>query len=239
MFASTKEKPSTITMPDGVLVQVRGLRKEYETIDQTVVAADGIDVDFSQGVSTAVTGPSGSGKSTLLHLIGALDSPDEGSIVVGGTDVTTLTGKALATYRRSVGFIFQRFHLIPTLTVLDNVIVPVIGGGGDKKKARARAKELLDYVGLGGRENTLATRLSGGQQQRVAIVRSLINEPTVIIADEPTGNLDSETSSEIEKLLLGLPGDQGTTVLVATHDPDFAKRCDVHVQVKDGRVETP
>ena len=221
--------------PAGPLIQLRGLTKSYVTLDATIIAADGVDLDIAAGTITALTGPSGSGKSTLLHLIGALDRPDAGTITVHGSVVTSLSGKELAQYRRTVGFVFQRFNLLPTLTVLDNVIVPVLPFkmGFDPKE---RATELLTAVGLGGRENTLATRLSGGQQQRVAIARALINRPRIVLADEPTGNLDTTTGEEIMRLLFDLRERWDTTLLIATHDPDLAKRCDEIIHVRDGKV---
>lgn len=221
--------------PAGPLIQLRGLTKSYVTLDATIIAADGVDLDIAAGTITALTGPSGSGKSTLLHLIGALDRPDAGTITVHGSVVTSLSGKELAQYRRTVGFVFQRFNLLPTLTVLDNVIVPVLPfkTGFDPKE---RATELLTAVGLGGRENTLATRLSGGQQQRVAIARALINRPRIVLADEPTGNLDTTTGEEIMRLLFDLRERWDTTLLIATHDPDLAKRCDEIIHVRDGKV---
>lgn len=217
------------------LIQVRGLVKTFHTLDTEVKAADGIDLDIAPGTITALVGPSGSGKSTLLHLIGALDKPDVGTIAVDGDVITAMKDKQLATYRRSIGFVFQQFNLLPTLTVLDNVIAPVL----PYKSAynpRARARTLLDAVGLGGRENTLATRLSGGQQQRVAIARALINQPTLLLADEPTGNLDSMTGEEIVRLLFELRETHQTTLVIATHDDDLAKRCDETIRIRDGRI---
>jgi ABC-type lipoprotein export system ATPase subunit len=226
-------------MPDtSALIRIRGLDKRYPTLDATITAADGIDLDIAAGTTTAITGPSGSGKSTLLHLIGALDRPDKGAITVDGVEITTLNGKALADYRRTVGFIFQRFNLLPTLTVLDNVIAPVLPFKVNYDR-RERARELLDTVGLAGRENTLGTRLSGGQQQRVAIARALMNWPRLVLADEPTGNLDTTTGEEITQLLLGLRDRYDATVLIATHDLDLAKRCDNVIHIRDGRVTNP
>lgn len=222
---------------DDAAVRVTGLEKRFETLDATIVAADGIDLQIQAGTVTALTGPSGSGKSTLLHLIGALDRPDAGTITVAGQDITTLTGRRLADYRRSIGFVFQRFNLLPTLTVLDNVTVPLIPARRKSYDPKERAQELLAAVGLAGREHTLATRLSGGQQQRVAIARALICQPTLLLADEPTGNLDSVTGAEIIDLLLGLRDRHGTTVLLATHDTQLAAQCDHSFHLKDGRLE--
>ncbi len=220
-----------------VAVSIRDLRKSFVTLDTTVVAADGITLQIPAGSVTALTGPSGSGKSTLLHMIGALEQPDTGSITVLGTTITDLANKDLAAYRRRVGFVFQRFNLLPTLTVLDNVLAPVLPfrPGPD---VRNRARDLLAAVGLEGRDNTLATRMSGGQQQRVAIARALIGQPALVLADEPTGNLDTTTGNEVVQLLLGLREQQDTTLIIATHDPDLAHQCDRAIHLRDGALET-
>ena len=177
-------------------IVLSGVCKAYPTLDTTVVAADHVSLEILGGTSTALTGPSGSGKSTLLHLVAALDSADAGSITVGGRVITELSRKQLPDYRRTVGIVFQRFNLLPSLTVLDNVMAPLMPRKAGFDVAE-RARHLLGAVGLDGRENTLATRLSGGQQQRVAIARALINDPQLILADEPTGNLDSVVGAEI------------------------------------------
>ncbi|KHD75324.1 ABC transporter [Actinoplanes utahensis] len=188
---------------------------------------------MERGTSVALTGPSGSGKSTLLHLIGAIERLDAGSIVVGGREIGGLSGKELAAYRRTVGFVFQRFHLLPALTALDNVIAPVLPFRTAFDK-RQRALELLDLVGLKDRAGALPSQLSGGQQQRVAIARALVNDPPLLLADEPTGNLDSRTGESIVDLLLSLRDDRGATVVVATHDPGLAERCDGSLRLRDG-----
>ncbi len=220
---------------EGPLVRVRQLRKTFHTLDAEVNAADGIDLDIDAGTITALVGPSGSGKSTLLHLIGALDRPDAGTITVRGAGITTMKDKQRATYRRGVGFVFQQFNLLPTMTVLDNVIAPVLPYR-TPFDPHERARELLNAVGLAGRENTLATRLSGGQQQRVAIARALINRPALLLADEPTGNLDTTTGEETVRLLLDLRTTHRTTLVIATHDNDLAQHCDRIVRIRDGRI---
>lgn len=227
---------TTDTDSGDALIRVRGLTKRYATLDATITAADGIDLDIHAGTITALTGPSGSGKSTLLHLIGALDRADAGTIAVDGREITALSGNNLADYRRTVGFVFQRFNLLPTLTVIDNVMAPVLPfkTNYDPKE---RARELLAAVGLSGRGNSLATRLSGGQQQRVAIARALMNQPQLLLADEPTGNLDTTTGQEIIDLLTNLRHSHGTTLLIATHDPDLAKRCDHAIHLRDGKLD--
>jgi putative ABC transport system ATP-binding protein len=171
----------------------------------------------------------------LLHLVGALEAPDAGQIVVDGRDLTCCSRRELARYRGSIGFVFQRFHLLPALSVLDNVVAPVLPLKVSFDK-RARAAQLLAAVGLAGREQSLTTRLSGGQQQRVAIARALINEPSLILADEPTGNLDSATGREIVELLLKLRDERQVTIVMATHDPQVAAACDRVVVLRDGTI---
>ncbi|MDP3894268.1 ABC transporter ATP-binding protein [Nocardioides sp.] len=216
-------------------ITVRGLCKTFHTIDTEITAAADINLDIDRGSITALTGPSGSGKSTLLHLIGALDTPDAGTITVDGTTITDLPAKRLPDYRRRIGFVFQRFHLLPTLSVLDNVTVPLLPHGL-KTEDTDRARALLRTVGLQGRENQPATKLSGGQQQRVAIARALIGKPSIVLADEPTGNLDTHTSEEIIRLLFTLRDDYDTTLVIATHDIDIAKRCDHTIHLRDGHL---
>ena len=217
-------------------VLVRNLHKSFVTIDTTVIAADGINLDIAAGSVAALTGPSGSGKSTLLHMIGALERPDSGTITVLGQTITGLGSKDAAAYRRRVGFVFQRFNLLPTLTVLDNVLAPVLPFHPGPE-VRDRARELLAAVGLEGRDNTPATRMSGGQQQRVAIARALIAKPALVLADEPTGNLDTTTGNEIVELLLALRDQHDTTLIIATHDPDLAERCDTAIHLRDGQLQ--
>jgi putative ABC transport system ATP-binding protein len=216
------------------LVRTEGVGKRYEIAGGSVITAlQDVNLSVPKGAVTAVTGPSGSGKSTLLHVIGAMDVPDEGRIVVGGTEVTGLSPKKKTEYRRRIGFVFQRFHLLSALTAADNVAAPLFPYKIDFD-LRQRAEELLASVGLEGRGDSLPSRLSGGEQQRVAIARALINEPILLLADEPTGNLDSKTSDEIMDLLLRLREEHEATILVATHDPLIASRCDAVVRIRDG-----
>ncbi|MDQ3821883.1 MAG: ABC transporter ATP-binding protein [Actinomycetota bacterium] len=198
-------------------------------------ALDDISLAIPPGAVVGVTGPSGSGKSTLLHVVGGMDVPDTGTIVVGDWVVTGLKRQRQPAYRRTIGFVFQRFHLLPALTALDNVAAPLLPYRVRFDKF-ARAAELLAAVGLAGREDSLPSRLSGGEQQRVAIARALINDPVLLIADEPTGNLDSQTGAEIMQLLLDLRERHGMTVMVATHNPVLASRCDRVVRLLDGRL---
>jgi putative ABC transport system ATP-binding protein len=183
----------------------------------------------------ALWGPSGSGKSTLLQLVGGLDRPDAGEIRSSGRALRELSGRELAAYRRRVGFVFQRYNLLPALTVIDNVMAPVLPYRVDFDK-QARARELLSIVGLAARADSLPSRLSGGQQQRVAIARALINRPPLVLADEPTGNLDTHTGSGILDLLLQLRERWAVTIVIATHDPSVAMRCDRIVGLSDGRM---
>lgn len=220
----------------GFRVRVQDLTKRYRTgAEQIVNAVDEVSLSLEPGSLTGITGPSGSGKSTLLHLIGAMDTPDSGTIHVGDYEVTRLTRDEQVGYRRMIGFVFQRFHLLPALTVLDNVAAPVLPRR-QNFDVEARARELLTAVGLEGREQSVPSRLSGGQQQRVAIARALISEPGLLLADEPTGNLDSQTGTEIIELLLALRERTGTTIMLATHDPVIASRCDQIVRLRDGRI---
>lgn len=218
------------------LIRINGVSKRYQLAGGGVVTAlENVTLAVKRGSVTAITGPSGSGKSTLLHVIGAMDVPDEGRIVVGDVDVTGLSPKDKTLYRRRIGFVFQRFHLLAALSAADNVAAPLFPYRADFDPS-ARAQELLTAVGLGGRGESLPSRLSGGEQQRVAIARALINEPILVLADEPTGNLDSRTSDEIMDLLLQLRDQRGTTIVVATHDPLIASRCESIVRLRDGRI---
>jgi putative ABC transport system ATP-binding protein len=216
-------------------VQIEGLTKRYTTGGAELVALDAIDLTVASGAFVAIVGPSGSGKSTLLHLLGAMDEADAGTIRVDEQEVSRLSSSAQVGYRRRIGFVFQRFHLLPALTVVDNVAAPLLPYRTDFDKLD-RARKLLDAVGLAGRENALPSELSGGQQQRVAIARALMNNPVLLLADEPTGNLDSQTGSEIIDLLLDLRERHAMTMLVATHDQVIASRCDRIVRLLDGRI---
>jgi len=203
--------------------------------DRGIAALDDVSLVVARGSVVALAGPSGSGKSTLLHVIGALEHADAGRVVVDGRDVGTLRGRRLAEHRRRIGFVFQRFNLLPALTALDNVIAPVVPYRTTYDKT-ARAVDLLADVGLAGRERSMPAKLSGGQQQRVAIARALMSHPGLVLADEPTGNLDSRTGREIIDLLIGLREDHGVTVVIATHDPAIAARSDRVVRLRDGRI---
>ena len=209
-------------------VRLRGVSRRYPGL----TALDSIDLEIADGESVALMGPSGAGKSTILHLIGGMDAPDSGTIEVDGR---TLDRRHLDDHRRRIGFVFQRYHLLPALTLVDNVMVPVLPRKVDFDR-RARAHELLQAVGLDHRAEALPSELSGGQQQRVAIARALINHPHLLLADEPTGNLDSNTGREILDLLLRLRAEFSMTLIVATHDVEVAAACDRIVRVEDGRI---
>ncbi|GAA3759194.1 ABC transporter ATP-binding protein [Micromonospora maritima] len=219
----------------GSTVRIAGLVRQFRSGTERLTAVDDVSLEIAAGSVVALTGPSGSGKSTLLHLIGAIEQADRGTVTVDDVDVTALRRAALARYRQRVGFVFQRYHLLPALTVLDNVIAPVLPRRGRADHA-ARARDLLDAVGLAGRERALPAELSGGQQQRVAIARALMGEPRLLLADEPTGNLDSTTGAQILDLLLDLRDRHGMTILLATHEPAIAARCDRLIRLGDGRV---
>jgi putative ABC transport system ATP-binding protein len=229
---TSSEAPANAPQP---LLCVKDLRKSFPLLGAPLVAVNDVSLSVAAGTAVALTGPSGSGKSTLLHLIGAIERSDGGIIEVSGQRVTGLSGRALAAYRRRIGFVFQRFHLLPALTALDNVMAPLIPFRTEFDKA-ARARELLALVGLADRTSALPSQLSGGQQQRVAIARALINQPVLLLADEPTGNLDSETGTAIVDLLLSLRDERGMTLIMATHDADIAARCDRVVHLRDGRL---
>ncbi|MFI6565210.1 ABC transporter ATP-binding protein [Streptomyces sp. NPDC050534] len=211
-----------------VSVALRGVSRRYPGL----IALDEVDLEVAAGEAVMLTGPSGAGKSTVLHVTGGMDRPDEGGVEIDGK---TLLPRDLDAHRRRIGFVFQRFHLLPALTVLDNVLAPVLPRRVDFDR-RERGMELLEAVGLDGRADALPSELSGGQQQRVAVARALINRPGLLLADEPTGNLDSVIGREIMDLLMSLRERYGMTMLVATHDPEVAANGDRVVRLQDGRI---
>jgi putative ABC transport system ATP-binding protein len=219
------------------MISLRRLTKTYETPAGAFTALRGVDLEIGRGELVAVAGKSGSGKSTLLHLIGGIDSPTEGSVTVGGTEVQGLRPNRLAAWRgRSVGFVFQFFQLLPTLTAAENVMLPMdFCRTVPARQRRGRALELLDRVGVAEQADKLPAALSGGQQQRVAIARALANDPPVVLADEPTGNLDSATAGAVLDLFRRMAS-AGTTVVVATHERDIARVADRTVELFDGRL---
>jgi ABC-type lipoprotein export system ATPase subunit len=218
------------------MLRARGLRKEYGREASLVRAVDGVDVDVPAGETLAVMGPSGCGKSTLLHLLGGLDRPSAGEIWLAGQRIDQMSERGIAALRRdAVGFVFQAFHLMDELTAVENIELPALLAGHSSRAARRRATELLDQVGLADRARHLPSRLSGGQRQRVAIARALANQPLILLADEPTGNLDTATGAAILSLLHDLH-DDGTTVVVITHDHDVAAALPRRVEIRDGRI---
>jgi putative ABC transport system ATP-binding protein len=219
------------------LFELRRVSRNYRRGDSVVRAVNGIDLTIGAGEFIALEGPSGSGKSTLLQLLGTLDRPDDGKVFFEGRPLHTLGDGALAELRLNVfGFVFQQFNLIQTLTALENVEAALAPHGLRGESLRVRAHNLLDEVGLAARETHLPVHLSGGEQQRVAIARALANEPRVILADEPTGNLDSKTGSDVVDLLAGLGERHGTTIVVATHDAALAARTPRRVAMRDGSI---
>lgn len=218
------------------LLRVRGLTKVYH-LGEELMALRGVDIDIQQGELTSIIGQSGSGKSTLLNILGCLDRPTAGDYWLAGNHINTMSADELAAIRNQIlGFVFQSFHLLPRLTALENVMLPL--GYDHLQKhpdARQAAAEALQRTGLGDRLNHRPTQLSGGQQQRVAIARALVNKPSLLMADEPTGNLDSHTAQEILALFKKL-NQQGTTVLIITHDPAIAASTRRKIEIKDGRI---
>jgi len=219
------------------MITMQRITKTYETPAGSFNALRNIDLEITNGEFVAIVGKSGSGKSTLLNMIGGIDRPSSGSLSVGGTDIQNLSHNERAAWRgRSIGFVFQFFQLLPTLTVAENVMLPMDFAGTMPRNARrARAEQLLDRVGVADQADKLPSALSGGQQQRVAIARALANDPPVILADEPTGNLDSETSAEIFRLFAQLAAD-GKTLLVVTHDAEAAASVSRTITIVDGCV---
>jgi lipoprotein-releasing system ATP-binding protein len=221
------------------LLAVEGVVREYGDVARTR-ALDGVDLTLGPGELTALMGPSGSGKSTLLHIIGLLDRPTAGRVVLGGTDTTSLDERGLTKLRaRMLGFIFQFHHLLPAFTALENVMLPGWGDlGSPSPEMRSAGEEILRAVGLGDRMHYRASHLSGGQQQRVAIARALARRPPLVLADEPTGNLDTVSSREVFAQMRRFNQAIGTTFLVVTHDPRIADGCDRVVELVDGRVRS-
>lgn len=219
------------------VIEARELTKVYKMGDVEVHALRGLSLDIAHGEVVAIMGPSGSGKSTLMNIIGCLDRPTSGEYMLDGEHVSQLSDDQLATIRnRKVGFVFQTFNLLPRATALTNVILPMRYAGVVRGR-RERARAALEVVGLGDRIHHRPSELSGGQQQRVAIARALINEPAIILADEPTGNLDSKSGDEIIEALLSLNRDRGTTLLIVTHDPEVAAYTQRIVRIRDGAIE--
>ena len=223
-------------MDNAAVIRVAGLGKSYETAAGLFPALKGVDLDVRPGEFIAIMGPSGSGKSTFMNLLGCLDTPTVGDYYLAGENVALMDKDALALLRnRTLGFVFQGFNLLPRMSLQDNVALPLVYAGVDRETRQAKARELLAKVGLGKYAESLPNRISGGQQQRVAIARALVNQPRLILADEPTGNLDSHTSEEIMRLFEEL-NSEGITIVLVTHEPDIAAHCKRQVRFLDGQI---
>lgn len=220
------------------VISTRNLSKTYDMGLTQVHALQNVDVEIFQNDFVALMGPSGSGKSTLMNLLGCLDSPTNGDYFLDGVNVSTMTDGELAEVRnKQIGFVFQTFNLLPRLTSLDNVALPLVYSGMSRIDREKRAQEVLDSVGLGDRVDHKPNELSGGQRQRVAIARALVNRPSIILADEPTGNLDTKTSIEIMSILEKIHA-LGNTVILVTHEPDIAEHAHRIIRMRDGRIES-
>ena len=220
------------------VIELRNLFRHYKMGEETVKALDGVDLKVRRGEYISIVGPSGSGKTTLFNLIGGLDKPTEGSVFIDGVDISQLDAYELAWLRcRKIGYIFQSFNLIQVLTALENVALPTVFAGVPREEGLKKAEKLLQSVGLGNRINHRPTELSAGQQQRVAIARALANDPAIILADEPTGNLDLNTGIEIIDMLHSLNKVRGLTLVAATHDLKMIKASDRIVWMRDGKIE--
>ncbi|MCX7032793.1 MAG: ABC transporter ATP-binding protein [Arenimonas sp.] len=218
------------------MIRLTGIVKRYVMGEETLMALAGVDLHIGRNEYVALIGPSGSGKSTLMNLIGCLDTPSEGTYVLNGRDTSTMNDNELAQVRnQEIGFVFQSFHLLPRLTVLENVMQPLVYRGMPRAERKALATEALEKVGLGNRLGHRPNQLSGGQRQRVAVARALVGKPSILLADEPTGNLDSRTSAEIMALFDEVHR-SGQTVVVVTHEPDIAAYCERTLRVNDGKI---
>lgn len=214
-----------------MIIEARNIHKSFGTLE----VLKGVDLSVRESEVLSIMGASGAGKSTLLQILGTLSTPDSGSLSIDGTDVLSLGPKALSEFRnRKIGFVFQFHHLLPEFTALENVMIPALIGGASQKAAREKAMEILGRVGLSERAGHKPSELSGGESQRVAIARAIMNDPAVLFADEPTGNLDSVTKGEIHSLFFRLREELGQTIVIVTHDPGLASMCDRCLNMKDG-----
>jgi putative ABC transport system ATP-binding protein len=235
-WQSTEPEPPSAAKADKALIQLEGVTKTYDTGENAVQALRGVDVTIERGEFVSIIGPSGSGKSTLMHILGCLDSPSEGRYWLDGEDVASMSGKALARIRnQKLGFVFQTFNLLPRATNWKNVELPLLYAGVDSDERRERALAALDRVGLKNRAKHRPNQLSGGQRQRIAIARALVNNPSLILADEPTGNLDQKTGGDIIHLFEELAAN-GQTIILVTHDPGIAARTQRRIRIVDGLI---
>lgn len=215
------------------MIQATGISKSYGSLE----VLKGIDLHIAKREIVSIVGASGAGKSTLLHIIGTLDKPDRGQLIIDGTEVGKLNDTDLAAFRnQKIGFVFQFHHLLPEFTALENVCIPAYIGGMGKKEATERAEQLLDYLNLSDRKDHKPSQLSGGEQQRVAVARALINQPAVVLADEPSGNLDSKSAEELHKLFFRLRDEMNQTFVIVTHNPTLAQMSDRTITIKDGKI---
>ena len=230
-------RPPALTATRPVLLEAEGLTKRYETAAGTLEVLRDAAITVREGEIVAIVGESGTGKSTLLHLLGALDRPTSGTVRYDGRDIFAKDDEALAAFRnRSVGFVFQFHHLLPEFTALENVAMPALIGGRSLARARPRAEALLESLGLAARADHRPAQLSGGEQQRVAVARALMNEPALVLADEPTGNLDTRTAEHLHDEVVRLSRDLGQTFVIVTHNPSLAARADRVLHLREGRL---
>ena len=216
------------------MIQANNIHKSYDKLH----VLKGVNLEVQNAEIVSIIGKSGSGKSTLLHILGTLDQSDKGSVIIDGADISKFDAKEIAKFRNSkIGFIFQFHHLLPEFTALENVLIPAMIANDSNKAKEARAKELLDYLGLSERINHKPSQLSGGEQQRVAVARALINEPSVVFADEPTGNLDSESSAELHNLLQNLRDEYKQTFVIVTHSKELSEISDRTIIMQDGLIK--
>lgn len=220
------------------LIEIKNVRKVYRMGDEKVVALDDISLSIKKGEIICLIGASGSGKSTFLNMVAGLEKPTKGEIIIGGVPIHKLNEERITLFRqKNIGFIFQSFHLLSMLTALENVSLPLVFQGMEKKKRNKVAQKMLESVGLVGFEKRLPTRMSGGQQQRVGIARALVSRPKIIFADEPTGNLDSLTSKEVMELVVNMVKENNQTLLIVTHDPTIASFADKIITIMDGNIQ--
>lgn len=217
------------------MIEAKGIYKSFGNVD----VIKGIDLHIDKGEIVTIMGASGAGKSTLLQIIGTLEKADKGEVSINGQNISRLGQKALATFRnKNIGFVFQFHHLLPEFTAIENICIPAYIAGVSKKEANEKAMQLLDYLKLTERKNHKPSMLSGGEQQRIAVARALINNPSVILADEPSGNLDSLNAKELHELFFNLREQTGQTFVIVTHNPDLAKMADRTLTIKDGKIES-
>jgi putative ABC transport system ATP-binding protein len=220
-----------------IAIELRGIEKEYDLGPVKLKVLNDINLSIKKSEMVSIMGPSGSGKSTMLHMLGCLDRPTKGKVIIDGVDVSKLNDDELAKIRREkIGFIFQFFYLIPSLTALRNIELPMTFVNGNSKDNEKKAKELLKMVGLEGRMNHRPSQLSGGESQRVAIARAIANDPQIILADEPTGNLDSKSGKEVIEILKNLNKERGVTLIIVTHDSSIARQTKKIINLKDGKI---